>query len=49
MMATGFAKNGANVYIAARKEKLLQEVRSPHILLSRDTELSHDNGFVDRY
>jgi len=26
MMATGFARNGANVYIAARKEKKLQEV-----------------------
>jgi len=25
MMATGFARNGANVYIAARKEKQLQE------------------------
>lgn len=27
MMATGFAQNGANVYIASRKEKQLQEAR----------------------
>jgi NADP-dependent 3-hydroxy acid dehydrogenase YdfG len=27
MMATGFAQNGAHVYIAARKEKQLQEAR----------------------
>lgn len=46
MMATGFAQNGADVYIAARKEKPLQEVRSPHFLLSRDTELLYDDGFL---
>ena len=28
MMASGFAQNGAKVYIAARKEKQLQEVRA---------------------
>lgn len=28
MMATGFAQNGAKVYIAARKEKQLQEAVS---------------------
>ncbi|KAF9032997.1 hypothetical protein BJ165DRAFT_1516496 [Panaeolus papilionaceus] len=27
MMATGFAQNGAKVYIAARKEDQLKEVR----------------------
>ena len=29
MMATGFAQNGAKVYIAARKEQQLKEVRNP--------------------
>jgi short-subunit dehydrogenase len=33
MIATGFAQNGADVYIASRKEKQLQEVRSPHALM----------------
>lgn len=28
MMATGFAQNGAKVYIAARKESQLKEVRA---------------------
>ena len=30
MIATGFAQNGAKVYIAARKENQLKEVRQPH-------------------
>jgi len=29
MMASGFAQNGAHVYLAARKEKQLQEVCLP--------------------
>jgi len=34
MMALGFAQNGAHVYLAARKEKQLQEVRSDDLLTS---------------